>query len=142
MCRPRLKRRRIPRHTRKIAIMQPIQHLLLLTHPRPPLSVHALSMPQASTCAVSIAFAVVRFFPATADEQHVADLDVAALGSGADVDALVFAALEELLPGDGVVVEGVVVDAFFVGVAAVVEEDAAACDAVLGPVVDGAFMVC
>jgi hypothetical protein len=99
-------------------------------------------MPQTSLRAIRIAFAVICFFPTTSDEQHVADLDVTALSSGADVDTLIFAALEELFPGNGVVVERVVVDAFFVSVATVVEEDASARNAVLCPVVDGAFVVC
>lgn len=145
MRRPRLKRRRIPRHTRKITIMQPIQHFRLLLHPRilePILAIQARPMAQRGSRALGIRLAVVRLLPARADEEHVADFDVAALSGGADVDSLVFAAGVELVKGDGVVVEGVVGDAFFVGVAAVVEEDAAAGDAVLGPVVDGAFVVC
>jgi hypothetical protein len=46
------------------------------------------------------------------------------------------ATLAQVFVGDGVVVVGVVVDAFDVGVAAVVEKDAAAGDAVRSPVVD------
>lgn len=121
--------------------MQPIQHLLLLTHSRPPLSIHALSVPQSSLSAIGITLAVIRLLPATSNEQHVTNFDVAALSCGADVDSLVLAALKELFPRDGVVVERVIVDAFLVGVATVVEEDAAACDAVLGPVVDGTFVI-
>lgn len=93
-------------------------------------------MSKSSFCAISVGFVVICFFPAASNEQHVADLDVTALSRGANIDALVFAALVQLLPGDGVVVIGVVVDAFLVGVAAVVEENAASSDAVLGPVMD------
>lgn len=99
-------------------------------------------MSERSFRTVSIRLAIVRFFPAAADEEHVADLDVAALGSWANIDALVLAALVQLFPGNGVVVERVVVDALLAGVAAVVEQDATACDAVVGPVVDGALVVC
>ncbi len=60
---------------------------------------------------------------------------------GADIESLVFAAGVELGVRNGVVVEGVVLDSFFVGVGAVVEEDAAAGDPVRGPVVDGTFLV-
>jgi hypothetical protein len=98
-------------------------------------------MSERSFCAVSIRLAIVCFFPAAADEEHVADLDVAALSCGANVDALVLTALVQLFPGDRVVVEGVVVDALFARVAAVVEEYPAAGDAVVGPVVDRAFVV-
>ncbi len=37
---------------------------------------------------------------------------------------------------------GVILDALFVGIGAVIEQDAAAGNAVVGPVVDGAFVVC
>jgi hypothetical protein len=125
--------------------MQPVQNLLLLTYtrvPQPALPIFPTSMSERSFRAVSIRLAIVRFFPAAADEEHVTDLDVAALSCGTNVDALVLAALVQLFPGDGVVVEGIVVDALLAGVAAVVEQDAAACDAVVGPVVDGALVVC
>lgn len=85
---------------------------------------------------------IIRFFPAAANEEHVADLDVAALRCGADINALVFTALVELLPGNGVVVVWVVIDALLVRVASIVEKDAAAGYAMLGPVVDRAFVVC
>ena len=57
---------------------------------------------------------------------------------GTDIDALVFSALGEFFKRNGVVVVGVVLNAFFMGVAAVVEEDAATGDTVVGPVMDGA----
>lgn len=88
-----------------------------------------------------IRLAVICFFPAAPDEQHVAGFDVAALSCGPDIDALVFTAVVEVFEGDGVVVVGVVSDSFFVGVASVVEEDAAAGDAMFSPVVDRAFVV-
>lgn len=90
---------------------------------------------------ILIALAVICFFPAAAHKQHVAGFDVAALSNRPDVDALVFAAAVKLLPGNRVVVIRIVVDALFVRVASVVEEDAAACDAVFGPVVNRAFVV-
>lgn len=124
MRRPGLKRRRIPRHGRKIAIMQPVQHLLLLAQSRPALpifSILARPMPQRCLRPILVALAIVRFFPAAAHKKHVAGLDVAALGNRPNVDALVFTALVQLLPRDGVVVVGIVVDAFFVGVASVVK---------------------
>jgi hypothetical protein len=55
---------------------------------------------------------------------------------------LVLPTLIELLPGDGVVVVGVVVDALLVRIAAIVEQDTSAGDAMFGPVVDGAFVIC
>jgi hypothetical protein len=64
------------------------------------------------------------------------------LRSRSNIDALVFTALVQFFPGNGVVVVWVVVDAFLVRVTAVVEQDAAAGDAMLGPVVNGAFVVC
>jgi len=99
-------------------------------------------MSERSLRAIGIALAIVRFFPAAADEEHVASLNVAALSCGANVDTLVLAALVQLFPRDGVVVERVVVDALLARVAAVVEKDAPAGDPVVSPVVNGAFMVC
>lgn len=48
----------------------------------------------------------------------------------------------QLLPGNGVVVVRVVVDAFLVGVTSVIKKNTTSCDTVLSPVVDGAFVVC
>lgn len=79
--------------------------------------------------------------PARAHEEDVPDLDIAALRGREDVDALVFAALLEFGEGDGVRRGRVVGDAFGLGVAAVVEQDGAAGEAVRGPVVDAAFVV-
>jgi hypothetical protein len=144
MCRPRLKRRRIARHRREIAIVQPVQNLLFLAHARVALAVFPVlpcAVSERSFRSVFVAFVVIRFFPATTDEEHVAGLDVAALSSRANVDALVLTALVQLLPGNRVVVIRVVVDAFLVRVASVVEEDSSSRDTMLGPVVDRTFVV-
>ena len=66
---------------------------------------------------------IVVFCEAGADEEDVADLDVTALGCGADVEALVFADCYEVVVGDAVGCGGVVFDSLFGGPAAVVEED-------------------
>lgn len=63
------------------------------------------------------------------------------MGLGPDVDALGLAAFLEIRERDAVRFVWVVVDAVGFGVAPVVEEDAAAGNAVLGPVVDAAFVV-
>lgn len=139
MSRPRLKGRCIARNGREIAIMKPVQNLLLLTQTNVSLAIFAVlatTVPQRSLCADFGGLGVVCLLPAAADEQHVADFDVATLGSGSDVDALIFAALVELLPRDWVVVVGVIVDASFVGVAAVVEQYTTAGDTVFSPVMD------
>lgn len=124
--------------------MQPIQNFLFLAQPRKPVSIRPSFpgiMGHRSFSSFFIALAVICFFPATSNEEHVSGLDVAALSCGSDVDALIFAAVVEFLEGDGMVVVGVVGDSFFVGVASVVEEDAAAGNAVVSPVVNRAFVV-
>lgn len=144
MCWPRLKCWRIARDTRKVAIMQPIQDLLLLTDTRVSLSILAIlpsSVSQRSFRAVSVSLVVIRLFPAASDEQHISNLDVAALSCWSDVDTLVFATLVELFPGDRVVVIRVIVDAFLVRVAAIVEEYAASRNAVLCPMMNRALVV-
>jgi len=84
---------------------------------------------------------VVVLGPAIADEEDVADLDVAALGCGADVDALVFSHGDEIVVADGVGRRGVVLDAHAVGVAPIVEEDSSAGKAVVRPVVNAALVI-
>lgn len=145
MRRPRLKRWRIATNSREIRIMQPIQNLLLLAHaciPQSILTILPRPMPQRDFRILLWARTIIRLLPAATDKQHIAGLDVTALRSGSDVYALVDATLVQVLPGNRIVVVRVVVDAFFVRVAPVVEQDAAAGDAVLGPVVDGAFVIC
>lgn len=144
MRRPRLKSRCVTPNSGKITIMQPVKNLLLLAQTRISLSILSVlstAVPKCGFAPFLRALLVIRLFPTAANEQHIADSDVATLRSGPDVDALVLAALVELLPGDGVVVVGIVVNALLVGVATVVEEDASARDAMLGPVVDGAFVL-
>jgi hypothetical protein len=123
MRRPRLKRRCIARNRREVTIMQPVKDLLLLTHTRISLAIIAIlasSVPQSGRRSSLICLVIVRFLPATANEEHVTNLDVAALSRRSDVNTLVFAALIQLFPRDGVVVIRVVVDALLVSVAAVV----------------------
>lgn len=139
MRRPRLKGRRITRNSRKVAIMQPIQNLLFLAQSRKCVSICPCLpgiMGHRSFDSLFIGLSVICFFPAASNEKHVSGFDVAALSCGPDVDALVLSALVEMFEGDGVVVVGVIDDSFFVGVASVVEEDAAAGDAVVSPVVN------
>jgi hypothetical protein len=57
-----------------------------------------------------------------------------------NVDALVFRAVVEILQRDAVVAIWIVVDALFECVGPVVEQDAAAGNAVLCPVVDAALV--
>lgn len=97
--------------------------------------------PQRPRCPLVRRFTIVRLDKPAADEEDIPRFDVAALRRRADIDALVFAALVQLFERDRVVVVRVVLDALAVRVAAVVEQDAAAGDAVLGPVVDGALGV-
>lgn len=125
--------------------MQPVQNLLFLTHTRIPKSILAIfpaSMPSRSLIPRIITLTVVRLLPPTANEQHITDLDVTALCGRSNIDTLVFAALVQLFPGNGIVVERIIIDAFLLRVASVVEQDAATSDAVLCPVVDGALVVC
>jgi hypothetical protein len=141
---PGLKCRRISRDRREIRIMQPIENLVLLTQaciPLPVLTVLATPMPQRRLRALLAALAVKCLFPATTNEQHVTNADIAALRCGPDVDSLVESAAVQVLPGDGVVVERVVINTLLVRVAAVVKQHAAAGDPVLGPVVNRTFVV-
>ena len=79
--------------------------------------------------------------PSAADQKHVSNLDVTALGLRSDVDALVLSTGYKLFVGDGMAVVAVVPFALLLRIAPVVEENAAACDTVLGEVVDRGFQV-
>ena len=118
--------------------MQPINDSLFLLHARPK---HALAMPDAELLVLLCAALVVILDETGADEEDVADLDVAACGGGADVDALGFSTGSEVVVGDRVWRCRVVNDALRGGVGAIVEEDGTAGEAVGRPVVDAAFMV-
>lgn len=140
--RPRLEGRRVAAHRREVAVVQPIQNLLFLRDARPALAVVArLVRAERRGTALLRRLAVVGFFPAATDEQDVADVDVAALGGGADVETLGFATCRELRVGNGVAIEGIVSYALTAGVGAIVEEDSPAGDTVLRPMMDGAFIV-
>lgn len=114
--------------------MQPVQHGFFLRHAR------ELGAPGARR-ALFGGDLVVALDEARADHEDIADFDVAALGLGADVEALLARAGLQVREGDRVRGVGVVGDVVGVGVVAVVEEDGAAGDAVGGPVVDAAFEV-
>jgi len=143
---PALKGRRVARYRREVAVVQPVEHGLLLLDARPldaprlgaVLQVHRAQRGRGPLLGGQL---VIPLDPARADQQDVADLDVAALRLRADVDPLRLAAFPQLLEGDGVAEVRVVGDAVGFGVSPVVEEDAAAGDAVVGPVVDAAFEV-
>lgn len=145
MSRPSLKRRRVTSNRCEITVMQPVQHLLLLTHTRIPLTILTIlpsPMPQCRLCSVFWRPRIIRLFPPATHEKHVPNLDVATLSSRANIYTLVFAALIKLFPRDGVVVERIVVDALLVGVASVVKKNSSSCNTVFSPMVDGAFVVC
>jgi hypothetical protein len=81
--------------------MQPIQHLLLLTHTRIPKSILAVfttAMTEGDPTVFFGALAVVGFFPAASNEEYITDFDVAALGCGTNVNALMETALTEVFP--------------------------------------------
>lgn len=145
MCRPRLKGWCVTRHTRKVAIMQPIQNLLFLTYTRIPESIFAIlaaSMPSRSLKPRIVALAIIRLLPPTANEQHITYFDVTTLCGRSNVDTLIFAALVQFFPGDGIVIERIIIDALFLRIASVVEQNATTSNTVFCPVVDGALVIC
>jgi hypothetical protein len=152
--RPRLEARRIARHRAEPAIVQPVEHVVLLLQPR----VGAGAAPaRGQRRAPGAAERGVRGAEARAHEERVAGAHVAALRGRAQVEGLRGRAGAQVGVGDGVggwagalagsrgegggLAEGVVVDAVGLGVAPVVEEDAAGGDAVVGPVVERVLQV-
>lgn len=112
MTRPGLESRCIPRHRSEIAIVQPINNPLLLTEPSIALPIVLTERVFAQRQGLGLLAwqAVVALDEAAADEEDIADFDVAALRRRADVDALVFAAVVELFVAYGVVFVGVVAE--------------------------------
>ena len=141
--RPALKRRRITRHSGKVAIMQPIDHGLLLFHASPfLLAVRAdAHRPFGELLELLIWFGVVVLDEATAYEKHIPNLYISALCLRANINALIFAASFELGVGDSIVGEGIEGYTIFLRIGLPVEQDAAPGYAVLAPVMLGAFQV-
>jgi hypothetical protein len=88
--RPPLKSRRIAPYSRKVAVVQPVNDRFFLLHTRP-LLFAAVIMAEADLGVLFGAALVVVLDEAGADEEDVADLDVAASRRGPDVNALRFA---------------------------------------------------
>lgn len=83
--RPNLKRGRIARHAGKITIVQPVPHALLAREPCPS------HIGVGAGCCGEPFFGaefVVSFYEARADEEDVADADVASFGFGEEVKTL------------------------------------------------------
>lgn len=133
--RPHLESRLIARHRSEIAIVQPIQHRVFLLETSPD-----GAFAGCESCVLLVATLVVVLSPAGAEEEDVPDLDVAALGRRANVETLPAAAEEEVGVADFVRRGRVVGDGVGLGVAAVVEEDATAAEAMLAPVVNRTFI--
>lgn len=140
---PSFKSRRVSRHGGEIAVVQPVENLLLLANAGPPLTVIRPDRmwPQRHLRPLLGRLTVIGLDEAAADEQDISDPDVSALCLRPDVDALVLAALVQFFETDGIVVVRVVLDPLLVGISAVIEQDAPTGNAVFGPVVDGAFVV-
>lgn len=111
LARPGLKGRTVARHGGKVAVVQPVNDLVLLTEARPALRVvrAVYVRPERESGALVRRLGVVGFDEAGADEEQVADLDGAAGRGGADVDALSSAAGLELGVAYGMTVVGVCV---------------------------------
>lgn len=143
----------------EVAVVQPIDHPLFLAQSGPSLPVVEAELVRAHGKGIALVrrLRVVRLDPAAADEEHVADLDISALGGGTDVNALVQAALVELLllvsmkvvktgagethfVADWVVVVRIILYALLLCITSVIEQDATTSNAMLGPMVDTAFM--
>ena len=141
--RPRLERRTVSGNGSKVAIVQPIQHLILLFDPGIPLPIinPYLMMPSCQLIPFLRQHAIVRFDEPASDEQYITNLYVPTLRLRSDIDFLIPSASLELRVRDAIRFVRVQRDALLIRVGAVIEEDAATCDAVVRPVVDRAFVV-
>ena len=85
--------------------------------------------------------AKVRFDEPASDEQDITNLYIPTLRLRSDIDFLIPSASLELRIRYAIGFVRVEGDALLICVGAVIEEDAAACDAVVRPVMDGAFVI-
>lgn len=86
-------------------------------------------------------FAVVRFDKAAADEQNVPKLYIPTLRFWTNVNSLIFAALIELLVGNSMGFIWIVLYALLMRVGPIVQQDATACNPMLGPMMNGTLVV-
>lgn len=141
---PPLERGGIATHRSEVAVVEPVKDGLFLLQAGPALAVGGGIdgvFAQGEGVALLAGFLVVLVDEAGADEDDVADLDVAALGGGPDVDALGFAAGLEVGVGDAVGSVAAVSDVLRLRIGPVVEEEGPTREAVRGPVVDAVFEV-
>jgi hypothetical protein len=141
---PPLERGGIATHRGEVAVVEPVEDGLFLLQAGPALAVGGGIdgvFAQGKGVALLAGFLVVLVDEAGADEDDVADLDVAALGGGPDVDALSFAAGLEVSVGGAVGGVEAIGDVLRLRVVPVVEEEGAPREAVRGPVVDAVLEV-
>ena len=134
---------RIPSHSGKIAVVQPILDTLFLAQAGVALTVllAQLVLAECELAALFWRLGPILFCPSHAYEKHVADFDVATLALRTDVYALVLATLIQFFKANGIVVIGIVRYSLPRCVTSVVEQDTAASDAMLCPMVDAASFV-
>lgn len=120
---PSFKSRRVSRHGGEIAVVQPVENLLLLPDARPPLTVIRTNRmrPQRHLRPLLGRLAVIGLHEAAPDEQDIANPDIPTLRLRPDINTLIFAALVQFFETDGVVVVRIVLDSLLVGISAVVE---------------------
>lgn len=123
--------------------MQPIDHSFFLFDASIPLPIirPQLVRTKCELLPLFRGFAEICLDETTPDEQQISDLNVPALGLWPYVDALVFSACLEFGIGDAIRLVGVECDPFFLTVGLVIEQYAAACDSMIGPVMDRTFVV-
>ena len=147
LARPSFKSRSIAPNSCKIAIMQPIQYLVLLRQTSPSLlALYTRNVASKSKPTPLIrSSGMVRLDESRPDEQYITNLDVTSLRYRTDVQSLIFAAMVELFEADGVVIIWIVAYTFTVGVASIIEQYPSTCysaGVLIRPVVDGTFFIC
>jgi hypothetical protein len=142
--RPPLESRSITPHRRKVAVVEPVENRLFLFQASVVLSICGWIdgvFPKSEGVAFFPRCFVILFHESRADEDDIPNLDISSLSGGSDVNALSFSTGFEVGIGDPVRGVAAVGDVLGLGVGIVVEEEGAAGEAVVGPVVDAVFVV-
>lgn len=144
MSRPCLKRRCISTNCREIAIMQPIQNLLLLTEssiPQTVFSIHTTSMSKSQLRSRFRIFGIMSFFPASPHKQNISNLDISALRSGPNINTLIFPTLIKLLPRNRIIVIRIIINPLLMRIPAIIKKNPSSRNPMLRPVMNRALVI-
>jgi hypothetical protein len=141
---PALKRRCIAADGSEVAVVQPVKDGLFLLEASVALLICCGVHSMVANCEFVSLFAgrlVVLVHPSRPDQDDITDLDISALSRRPNVNPLPSATCLEVSVRDSMCGVAGIVDLVRLSIGPVVEEEGAASEAVVGPVMDAVFVV-